>query len=321
MPRAVWTGAISFGLVSIPVKLYTATESHTVRFHQFEAGTGERIERKRVAASSGDEVPYDDIVKGYDLGDGRHVIIEPEELDAVDPGQKERIEIEDFVELADVDPIFFRRTYYVVPADEHAASAYALLRTAMEEASRVAVARFVMRTKQYLAAIRPGRSTLILETMFFSDEVRDPTAIEEMRFLDADLAPSDRERSTATQLVDSLTSGWDPGSYDDTYRERVLDLIERKAEGEDVVVDDETDTDTADVIDLMAALEASVERVRDERTGAGGNGGGHPDELAGLTRDELYGRAQELDVAGRSTMSKDELVDAVRAATPVADAS
>ncbi|WP_040494761.1 non-homologous end joining protein Ku [Ilumatobacter nonamiensis] len=313
MPRPIWSGAISFGLVSIPVKLFTATESKTVHFHQLEAGTGERIERKRVAADSGEEVAYDDIVKGYDLGDGRHVIVEPDELDAVDPGQKERIEIEDFVALDDVDPIFFQKSYYIAPADEGAAKSYELLRAAMQDANRVAIARFVMRTKQYLAAIRSASGILLLQTMFFSDEIRDPQGIDEIKLLDDDLEPDDRELATAAQLVDSLTSDWDPEAYDDTYRQQVVELIERKAEGDEMVVDDDRDADSADVIDLMAALEASVERVRGERTGSSRAGAGDP--LADLTRNELYERAQAHDIPGRSTMTKDELVAAIERAS------
>lgn len=314
MPRSIWSGTISFGLVSIPVKLFTATASKTVHFHQLEEGTGERIERKRVSAGSGEEVDYDDIVKGYDLGDGRHVIVEPDELDSVDPGQQERIEIEDFVALADVDPIFFQKTYYVAPADEASAKSYELLRATMHDTERVAIARFVMRTKQYLATVRPASNILMLQTMFFSDEVRDPSAIEEMAPLDGDLEPTKRELSTAAQLVESLTADWNPDGYDDTYRQRILDLVERKAAGDEIVDDDDSgDGDTADVIDLMAALEASVERVRGERRDSSGDA--DPADLGGLTRDQLYERAREHDIAGRSKMSKDDLIHAIEHAS------
>ncbi len=287
MPRPVWSGSISFGLVSVPVKLFTATENHSISFHQFQRGTGERIQHKRVAESSGDEVPYDDIVKGYEVSSGEHVLLEREELDAIEPGTTRAVEIEDFVDLHEVDPIFFQKTYFVAPAGDEAVRPYELLRRAMDDAERVGIAKFVMRGKQHLAAVRPTGGTLVLETMFFADEVRDRAAIDEFRrFEDVD-EPSEREMKMARDLVDSLTTEWEPEAYRDTYREQVLELIERKAQGEDIVV--EEDEEPSEVIDLMAALERSVNEAKGRR---------RSDDLSSLSKDELYDRAQERDIEG-----------------------
>lgn len=264
MARAIWSGAISFGLVNVPVKLFSATETRDVSFHQFQEGTGQRIRYKRVAAESGEEVGYDDIVKGYEVDKGRHVLVSPEELESVEPGRSHTIEIEDFVDLDRIDPVYYEKTYYLAPAKGAGAEkSYALLRRAMEDANKVAVARFVLRTKQYLAAIRPARGVLVLETMFFADEVRDPQRdIDDVPGDDVELG--ERERRIAGQLIESLTSDWEPERYHDTYRERVLELIGRKAEGEEVVVEAAA-AEGGEVVDLMAALEASVAAARQSR--------------------------------------------------------
>ncbi|HZD79559.1 MAG TPA: Ku protein, partial [Actinomycetota bacterium] len=172
MARAIWSGAVSFGLVNVPVRLYSATESKDVRFHEFQQGTGRRIRHERVAEGTDQEVPYEDVVKGYEYADGQYVTLTQEELEAAQPERTRGIAIEDFVELADVDPIFFQKTYYLDPGPG-AEKPYALLLRAMEETGRVGIARFVFRTKEHLAAIRPMDGLLVLETMFFADEVRD----------------------------------------------------------------------------------------------------------------------------------------------------
>lgn len=324
MPRSIWTGAISFGLVNVPVKLFTATESKDVRFHQFQRGTGERVRYRRVAEESQEEVAYEDIVKGYEVSKGDYVIVEPEELEAVEPHKSRSIEIEDFIDLEEIDPIYFQKTYFLAPADDSAAKPYQLLRTAMEDAARVGIARFVMRTKEYLAAIRSSDGLLLLETMFFSDEVRDPHDIEEIAVLDGKVDVTDRERRAATQLIDSLSTKWEPDRYRDTYRERVLELIERKAQGEEIVT--ERPAAPPQVVDLMAALEASVQEARQgrqpsrqrpepERTDGGRPDGRRPGRYAGMSKEELYEEAQRRDVPGRSKMSKEELVDALQEAS------
>lgn len=255
MARAIWTGSISFGLVNIPVRLYSATEQKDVHFHQFEEGTGKRVKNKRVAEGTDREVDYDDIVKGYEVEDGKFVMVTPEELESVEPGATRTIDIEDFVELAAIDPMYFEKTYYLGPEEGAGAQkAYGLLREAMSDAGLAAVAKFVMRSKQYLATLRTLDDLIVLETMYFPDEIRDPKGVENVP---KKVELSARERKAARQLVDSLTREWEPDRYQDTYRERVLDLIERKAKGEDVVVE-QPEREEADVVDLMAALEASL---------------------------------------------------------------
>lgn len=262
MPRAIWSGSISFGLVNVPVKLHSATQQKDVHFNQFQRGTGERIRQKRVAEGTGEEVDYDDIVKGYEIAKGRYVMVEPEELESVDPETSRTIDIEDFIDFTDIDPIHFEKTYFLEPDDTQGAKrAYALLREAMASSGKVAVGRFVMRSKQYLATIRPVDEVLFLETMFFPDEVRDPKDLDNVP---GKIQLSDRERKVAKQLVESLTSDWDPDRYRDTYREAVLDLIKRKDKGEDVVVE-KPKQEAAPVTDLLAALEASINEAKSRR--------------------------------------------------------
>ena len=328
MPRAIWTGAISFGLVNVPVRLFPATEQKDIHFNQFQAGTGERIRNKRVAEESGEEVAYEDIVKGYEVDDGRFVIVTPDELESVEPGRTRTIEIEDFVDLDAIDPVYFEKSYYLAPTGGSGADRpYALLRTAREEARKVGVGRFVLRTKQYLVAIRASGDALVLETMYFADEVRDPGAIDD---LPGKVQLSSRERAVAGQLIESLSTDWKPGRYHDTYRERVLELIKRKAEGEEVVVERPAAEEEA-VTDLMAALEASLEAARGggkarsgkapkgRKGGKGGEGtageGVRGGRYESMSKDELYERASEAGVKGRSKMTREELAEALREAS------
>jgi DNA end-binding protein Ku len=267
MPRSIWSGAISFGLVNVPVKLYSAVSRKTVRFHQLNSKTGHRIAQKRVDSVTNEEVPYDDIVKGYELTKDRYVVITPEELDALDPEKTRTIDIEDFVDLADIDPIHYDHPYYLVP-DKGAAKAYGLLLQAMEESEKVAVARVVIRSKEQLVAIRPAPGgVLTMETMIFADEVVDPEDIEELPGA-KELKVSAREVKMAQQLIDSLSSDFEPEKYRDEYREKVLELIERKASGEEIAVQPEA-PEPKKVPDLMAALEASLAAVKGESTGDG----------------------------------------------------
>jgi DNA end-binding protein Ku len=254
MPRAIWSGAISFGLVNIPVKLYSAVSRKTVRFHQIDAESGVRVRQKRVGAD-GEEVAYEQIVKGYEIGPDRYVTITPEELESLEPQKTRTIDIEDFVDLEDIDPMFYDHPYYLAP-DTGAAKAYRLLVDAMEDSGKVAIARVVLRSKEHLVAIRPRSGVLAMETMLFADEVISPDSLDELSG-DGEVATSDRELTMAKQLIDSLTSEFEPEKYRDEYRERVLDLIERKAQGETVVIE-APDEAPAKVPDLMAALEASI---------------------------------------------------------------
>ena len=255
MARSIWSGAISFGLVNVPIKLYSAVSRKTVRFNQLNSETGNRIQQKRVDPDTGEEVPYDQIVKGFELTKERYVVITPEELDSIAPEKTRAIDIEDFVDLEDIDPMFYDHPYYLAP-DTGAAKAYRLLVDAMEDSGKVAIARVVLRSKEHLVAIRPRSGVLAMETMLFADEVISPDSLDELSG-DGEVATSDRELTMAKQLIDSLTSEFEPEKYRDEYRERVLDLIERKAQGETVVIE-APDEAPAKVPDLMAALEASI---------------------------------------------------------------
>ncbi len=303
MPRAIWTGAISFGLVNVPVGLYSATESKTIHFHQVQKGTGRRIRNKRVAEGTGREVDYDSIVKGYETDDGDLIIVTPEELASVEPTRTRTIEIEDFVQIDQIDPIYYEKSYYLAP-DEGAKKPYALLREAMERSGRVAIGRFVMRNKEYLAAIRPVDHVLVLETMHFGDEVRSADELD----VPGTVKLTDRELQIASQLIDTLTTDFDPMAYEDTYRARVADLVRQKAEGGDVVIEEPEEKERPS--DLMKALEASLDdikvarKTREQRR-----------ELQGLSKTELQKRAAKAKVEGRSQMSKDELVAALAEAS------
>jgi DNA end-binding protein Ku len=254
MARAIWSGAISFGLVNIPVKLYSAISRKTVRFHQLDATDNQRIQQKRVNPRTGEEVPYEQLVKGYEISPDRYVVIAPEELDALAPEKTRMVEIEDFVDLDQIDPIFFDHTYYLAP-DKAAEKAYKLLLRAMEESGKVAIARVVIRSKEQLVAIRPRDGILVMETMLFSDEVVPADSFDELG--DGKAKTTKKEVDMARQLVDSLAGDFEPEKYQDEYRERVLEMIERKSQGEEIVVEAPPE-EPQKVPDLMAALEASI---------------------------------------------------------------
>jgi DNA end-binding protein Ku len=258
MPRSIWSGAISFGLVNVPVKLYSAVSRKTVRFHQLNRETGNRISQRRVDPVTEEEVAYDDIVKGYELTKDSYVVITPEELEALDPERTRTIDIEDFVDIEDIDPIFYDHPYYLVP-DTGATKAYGLLLNAMQESGKVAIAKVVLRSKEQLVAIRPQDELLCMETMIFADEVVSHDSIDDLPEA-KDLKASARELKMAQQLIESLSTEWEPEKYRDEYREKVLELIERKAAGEEITVQPEAPQPTK-VPDLMAALEASLAAV------------------------------------------------------------
>ncbi|HEV7806582.1 MAG TPA: Ku protein [Solirubrobacteraceae bacterium] len=268
MPRSIWTGAISFGLVTVPVKLYSAVSRKSVRFHQLNGKTGVRIQQKRVDPSTGDEVAYEDIVKGYELTPDRYVLIEPGELEALDPKKTKSIEIEDFVALDEIDPIYFDHPYYLAPGPG-GAKPYRLLLEAMRDTGRVAIATVVIRSKQQLVAVRPiGDDVLGMATMVFPDEIIDPATIDEIPTAD-DVEVNKRELAIAEQLVESLAAEFEPEKFRDTYREDVLALIERKAAGEQIAVQPAADEADVPVPDLMSALKASLDAVK-AREGNGG---------------------------------------------------
>ena len=270
MARSIWTGAISFGLVTVPVKLYSAVNRKTVRFHQLSGKTGVRISQKRVDPSTGDEVPYEEIVKGFEITPDHYVVIEPGELESLEPKKTKTIEIEDFVELADIDPIFYDHPYYLAPGPG-GAKPYRLLVEAMRETGRVAIARVVIRQKEQLVALRPMGDVLGMSTMLFADEVVDPERVDELADV-SEVEATKRELDIAKQLVESLAGSFEPEKYHDVYRDEVIDLIERKAAGEEIAVQPAADEDDEPVPDLMAALKASLDAVRDREPDGGDNG-------------------------------------------------
>ncbi|RSS13184.1 Ku protein [Streptomyces sp. WAC05458] len=394
MARAIWTGVITFGLVSVPVGLFTATENHTVHFHQLQRGTSDRIRNRRVNERTGEEVDPGDIVKGYEVGEGEgeYVVVEPDELDEIAPGRSRALEITDFVDLDGIAPVYFDRTYYVAPRGKEYLKVYELLRAALAESGKAGVATFVMRNRQYLTVLRAEDEVLVLQTLHWADEVRDPG--RELPELPSERAGRDKELDMALRLVDALSGPWEPERYHDTYQEKVRELVRAKAEGQEVAVAGEAPQAT-NVVDLMDVLRGSLERAGGARggkpaaeskgTGGGrsagrakGDGGERPGaeakgaaadrsarkakgaagersaagkakgatgersagkkakaaeraagprkkapsrrkpptrrELRELSKAELYQRATEQDVAGRSRMSREEVIDALTGA-------
>jgi DNA end-binding protein Ku len=255
MARAIWSGSISFGLVNIPVKLFSAISHKEVRFHMLHDADGARINLKRFCSSEDVEVPYEHIVKGYELSRGRYVTLTAEELEAADPKGARTVEIQDFVELGEIDPIYYDQTYYLAP-DRGAGKAYTLLLETMRKSGKVGVARVILGTKETLCCVRPMGDALALSTMNYADEVVDQGELE----LPENPAPAPRELEMAERLVESLTTAFEPGRYHDTHREKVLALVERKASGEQVVAPPEEAP--AKVVNLADALAASLAAAR-----------------------------------------------------------
>jgi DNA end-binding protein Ku len=262
MARAIWSGSISFGLLNVPVKLYSAVSKQTVRFRELREGDGSRVKHKRVAESDGKEVPYEKIVKGYEYAPDQYVVLGRDELSELEPQRSRAIEIQDFVDLDDIDPIYFEQPYYLGP-DKGAARAYALLVQAMKESRKVAIARFVLRNKEHLAAIRPMDDVLTLTTMRFHDEVTSPSDLDAEVFEEEKpKKPEKRELEMAKQLIESLAGDFKPNGYRDEYREELLDLLERKAAGKEVISAPTEEPKPTKAPDLMAALEESLAAVR-----------------------------------------------------------
>ena len=307
MARVIWTGSINFGLVSIPVGLYSATEDHTVHFHQFQRGTADRIRYQRVNERTGKEVDYADIVKGRDIGGGDYVIVEPEELDAIAPGRSRSIEITHFVDLDEIDPVYFQKTYWLAPDGEQYARPYALLLEAMAKTNRAGIATFVMRGKEYLTALRADEGVLALETLFFADEIRKPAELDV--FPEERVPAGGKELEMATILIDSMSGPWQPEDFHDTYTERVERLIDDKRRGREIVTAAEPPEPT-EMSDLLEALRRSVESARSAGRRAQRPSEDKPD-FSDLSKADLAGMARDLDVKGRSTMSRDELEKAV----------
>ena len=366
MARSIWSGFLSFGLVNVPVGLYPATADQTIHFNQLHKGTSHRIRYKKVDEVTGDEVKTEDIVSGFPLGGGEYVVVTRDELKEAAPGKSETIEISDFVDLGEIDPVHFRQTYYLAPRGKGADRAYALLRQAMDETGKIGIATMVLRDKEHLVAVRPGDDVLILETMYFADEIRSPS--EELETLPKDASFQGRELDVAKRLVESLTVPWAPEDYRNTYRARVEELIEHKREGaggglrggtaqverhrpdggprgvgredgagrvrghpgqrrqQERCRRDQGRGSTA----RGSTARGSTARAAPARGNGDGQGRGGGGAAAGrgkapaaetgaadpgeLSKADLLARAAELDIPGRSKMSKPELIKAIRAA-------
>jgi DNA end-binding protein Ku len=265
MARPIWTGAITFGLVSVPVAMYSATHDHDVGFHQFEKGTSDRIRYRRVNERTGKEVDYDDIVKGAEVGGGDYVMLEQDELDSVAPGRSKSLDIHRFVELAEIDPLYYQKTYWLGPGSDETAKVYGLLRDAMAETGRAAVGTLVMRGKEYLTAVRADGNLLVLQTMYFADEVRDPK--DQLGELPQRKTAKPAEMSMAEQLIESMSGPWKPADFRDTYTDRVNDLIKAKSKGKKVKTADPAPDPTA-ASDLFEVLRRSVEAASKRRSGS-----------------------------------------------------
>lgn len=262
MPRAIWSGTISFGLLNVPVKLYSAVARRNIALREIRESDGARIKHRRVAEGTDEEVPYGEIVKAFEVTPDRYVPLSKDEMSALAPEKTRAIEVQDFVDLDQIDPIYFDSPYYLGPADG-AEKAYSLLAKAMQESGKVAIARFVFRNKEHLAALRPGDGVLTLTTMRFADEVIAPSDLEDV-LPQGEQKVANKEVEMAEQLIDSLTTEFDPSAYSDEYREQLLSLIERKAEGKDVLTAPATEEPKATAApDLMSALEESIAAVKE----------------------------------------------------------
>ncbi|MFI6844302.1 Ku protein [Kitasatospora sp. NBC_00085] len=260
MARPVWTGVLTFGLVTVPVALYTATQSHDVHFHQLQRGTSDRVRNKRVNERTGKEVEFGEIVKGYPVTEGEYVVVEPDELEQISPGRSRTIDISGFVDLDQVDPIFFDKTYYLGPKGQEYAKIYALLVEALEHSNKAGLAMFAMRGKEYLTAVRSEGGLLELHTMHFADEVRDPR--REIDDLPENVKLSAQEVKTAEELIGMLAVEWNPDEWHDTYEDQVKQLIEDKLAGREIAVSTGPAPDATNVIDLMDALRRSLDSAR-----------------------------------------------------------
>jgi len=263
--RAIWKGAISFGMVTIPVKLYSATESKDVRFRLLHAEDGAPIEEKRVCTADGKEVAWEDLVRGFEVSKDEYVILDPEEIDAAKPESSTNIDIGDFVPGPEIDPVYFEKSYFLEPT-EVGAKAFSLLKRALDETDRVALARVTIRTRERLATLRSYEDTLILETMFWPDEIRSTGALDLPEGAEARVAS--KELQMARSLVESLAAKFRPETYTDAYRSALEELISQKTRGE--TRNAKRRKPAPKVIDLMEALKASVDETKKDGSGAKG---------------------------------------------------
>lgn len=251
MPRSIWNGTLTFGMVNVPVKLYSATESKTVHFHEVHAKDGARIEHRKICPKEDEEVPKEEIVKGYEFAEGKYVVLEQDEIKAAAGDRGKVVRLEEFVEAADIDPVFFEKTYYVGSRDDE--DAYRLLFEALRRSERAGIGRFSFHNREYLVAVRALDDVLALHTLRFHDEIVHPDDLEMPALRKR---PGKKEQQMATKLIDMLHEDFDPTAYEDTYREAVLDLIKRKRKGEEIDLTAEEEPEQGD--DLSGALEASL---------------------------------------------------------------
>jgi DNA end-binding protein Ku len=317
MARSLWTGSISFGLVNVPVALYTGVRDLDVHFRQLHEKDGAPIETRRFCSEEDKEVPFETIGHGYEEDDQDLVVLTDEDLAAAAPRKTRTIDIEAFVDVADVDPIYFDHPYYLAPVGEAEGNlrAYSLLVRVMKSTDRAALGRFVLRSKEYLVLVRVRDGRLSLTTMLFHDEVRPTDGIA----AGGGRRPAKAQLDAATRLIEALSADWDPEQYRDRYRERLLDVIERKRKGRKITAPATSRDAGGPPPDIMDALKASLERVRagegfdrsEDRDDDGSGPGGVATDLKELSLDELYERAQRADVPGRSSMSRKELIEAL----------
>jgi DNA end-binding protein Ku len=309
MPRALWTGSISFGLVNVPVRLYSAISEHKLQFHFVHQKDDSPIGYQKICKKEDKPVPEKEIVKAFEYRKGKYVYMEDEDFEAARVEGYKTIDITDFVPYEQIDPIYFAHTYYVGPQDG-AEKVYSLPVKAMEDSELAGIAKFVMRDRQYLGALRVREGTITLEQLYFSDEVRPVEEIKPKR-----ARVEKRELEMAQQLIDSFSGDWKPEQYEDTYRDALCEVIEAKRKGKEVHVAAEPEEEQP--TDLMTALRASVEASKGGRrrpSRASSNGGSASEDLEELSKSELEKRAKKAEIEGRSKMSKEELIDALRSA-------
>jgi DNA end-binding protein Ku len=267
VPRSIWNGTITFGLIAVPIKVTSATEDHSVHFHQVHAPDGARIRQHRICSKEGKEVPYKEVAKGYEIKDGEYVLLSDDEIAAAAGDSAHRIGLDEFVPGADIDPVFYDRTYFLAAGDD-GEEAYRLLHDALTKSERVGIGRWVFHNREYLAAVRPLDGVLALHTMRFADEL---VPVSDLDLPRPSRLPTKREVEMAQALIDALARSFSPGRFKDTYRERVLELIKRKAKGETIEIPEREEPETA--TDLAAALEASL-NGSGKRSGKGKGSGG-----------------------------------------------
>ena len=306
-PRSIWSGSLSFGLVNVPVQMVSATRDRQIRFHQLDSEDNTPIEVHRFCSEEDVEVPYEEIASGYEVEKDEYVMLTDEELAAAQPEKTKTIDIDEFVRIEDIDPLYYDHPYFLVPTGgEGASRAYELLRQVMEREGRVALGRFVLRNREYLAAIRPRGGRLTLTTMIFADELRSTDPVRDL--VGGAEAPR-REVDAAVELIEAMSTGWEPSKYEDRHRKRLRQVIEAKGEGQKIEPIDDGEA-PSEVPDLMAALEATLAKARGTDKPRPGDGS----SLGRETKGELLERAKKLDIEGRSKMTKDELAEAIAAA-------